>query len=110
MKRFLALMLAALTLVSVTPALAEEEGADEAPILEDGVYLADFATDSSMFRLNEVCEGKGVLTVEDGVMTIHITLVSKNILTLFPGLAADAKAEDAVLLEPTVDPVTYSDG
>ena len=100
MKRFLALILASLTLLSAIPAPAEED-IEQAPALEDGVYLADFTTDSSMFHLNEVCEGKGVLTVEDGEMTIHIILGSKNFVNLFLGLAEDAKAEDAVLLEPT---------
>ncbi len=81
----------------------------EAP-LADGVYEADFNTDSTMFHVNEACEGKGTLTVADGEMTIHISLASKNIVNLFPGLAEDAEKEGAVLLEPTVDPVTYSDG
>lgn len=43
-------------------------------------------------------------------MTIHISLTSKNIVNLYPGLAADAQKEDARLLEPTVDTVTYEDG
>ncbi|MCD7757202.1 MAG: cobalt chelatase, partial [Clostridiales bacterium] len=33
-----------------------------------------------------------------------------NIVNLYVGLAEDAQAEGAVLLEPTVDTVTYSDG
>ena len=37
--------------------------------LPDGVYTADFETDSSMFHPNEACNGKGTLTVENGVMT-----------------------------------------
>lgn len=63
-----------------------------------------------MFKVNETKNGKGELTVKDGKMTIHITLVSKNIVNLFPGLASDASKDGAVLLEPTVDKVTYSDG
>ena len=43
-------------------------------------------------------------------MTIHISLESKKILNLFPGLAEDAKKDGAKLLEPTTDEVTYSDG
>ncbi|MBO5461320.1 MAG: iron transporter [Ruminococcus sp.] len=78
--------------------------------LEDGTYVADFNTDSSMFRANEACEGKGTLTVKDGQMTIHVSLASKKILNLYPGLAEDAKKEGAELLSPTVDKVTYSDG
>ncbi|MFQ7311822.1 hypothetical protein [Sellimonas sp.] len=78
--------------------------------LEDGVYSAEFHTDSGMFHVNEAHDGKGTLTVKDGEMTIHISLVSKNILNLFPGLAEDAKKEGAKVLEPTTDTVTYSDG
>ena len=70
----------------------------------------DVDTDSSMFHLNEASEGKGVLTVRNGEMTVHISLPSKNIVHLYPGLAADAAKEGAVLLEPTLDSVTYSDG
>lgn len=78
--------------------------------LADGEYIACFDTDSSMFHVNEACEGKSVLTVENGEMMIHITLASKNIVNLFPGLAEDAKADGAVWLEPTEDEVTYQDG
>lgn len=78
--------------------------------LPDGVYTAEFKTDSSMFHVNEACDGKGTLTVKDGEMTIHISLTSKNILNLYPGLAEDAVKEGAELLLPTEDTVTYSDG
>ena len=89
---------------------AEEEPVAEEPALADGVYTADFDTDSSMFHANEACNGKGTLTVKDGEMTIHVSLVSKTILNLFPGLAEDAQKDGAVLLQPTIDTVTYSDG
>lgn len=79
-------------------------------VLKDGVYSAKFDTDSGMFHVNESQDGKGVLTVKDGKMTIHVSLVSKSILNLFPGLAEDAAKEGAELLEPTTDSVTYSDG
>ena len=92
------------------PPAAEEEPAAEEPALADGVYTADFDTDSSMFHANEACNGKGTLTVKDGKMTIHVSLVSKTILNLFPGLAEDAQKDGAVLLQPTTDTVTYSDG
>ena len=92
------------------PPAAEEEPAAEEPALADGVYTADFDTDSSMFHANEACNGKGTLTVQDGKMTIHVSLVSKTILNLFPGLAEDAQKDGAVLLQPTTDTVTYSDG
>lgn len=78
--------------------------------LQDGVYTADFQTDSSMFHVSEACDGKGILTVKDGKMTIHISLGSKKIVNLYPGLAEDATKDGAKLLEPTVDTVTYSDG
>ena len=78
--------------------------------LPDGVYTAEFSTDSSMFHVSEACDGKGTLTVNDGVMTIHISLGSKKILNLYPGLVEDAAKDGAVLLEPTTDTVTYSDG
>ena len=78
--------------------------------LADGTYSAVFTTDSTMFAVNEAKEGRGILTVKDGEMTIHVSLISKSILNLYPGLAEDAQKEGAVLLEHTVDPVTYSDG
>ena len=74
--------------------------------LEDGVYTAEFDTDSSMFHANESCDGKGTLTVQDGKMTIHVSLASKSIVNLFPGLAEDAQKEGAELLQPTEDAVT----
>ena len=94
------------------PAAEETPAAEEpaAPALADGVYTADFDTDSSMFHANEACDGKGTLTVKDGEMTIHVSLVSKTILNLFPGLAEDAQKDGAVLLQPTTNTVTYSDG
>ena len=81
-----------------------------ADALENGTYAADFTTDSSMFHVNEAEDGKGVLTVKDGVMTIHVSLASENILNLFPGSAEDAKKDGAALLQPTKDTVKYSDG
>lgn len=63
-----------------------------------------------MFHVNEALDDRGVLTVKDGQMTIHISLASKSIVNLFPGTAADAQKAGAVLLEPTTDPVKYSDG
>lgn len=78
--------------------------------LADGVYSADFITDSNMFHVNEANDGKGVLTVEGGKMTIHVSLASKNIVNLFAGTAEAAQQDGAVLLEPAIDSVTYSDG
>ena len=97
-----------------TEETAEPEKADSeeaaAVTLEDGVYTADFNTDSSMFHVNEFYEGKGTLTVKDGQMTIHVVMPSKNIVNLYEGLAEDAQKDGAELLQPTVDTVTYSDG
>ena len=92
-----------------TETVSTETAQDKAQ-LPDGVYTAEFSTDSSMFHVSEACDGKGTLTVKDGVMTIHISLGSKKILNLYPGLAEDAAKDGAVLLEPTTDTVTYSDG
>ena len=83
--------------------------AAKAPI-EDGTYTAEFKTDSTMFHVNEANDGKGTLTVEDGKMTIHISLVSKNIENLYVGKAADAQKDGAELLQPTTDTITYEDG
>ena len=87
-----------------------EEAEETAAPLEDGVYTAEFDTDSGMFHVNEANDGKGTLTVKDGKMTIHVSLVSKNIVNLFEGTSEDAQKDGAELLEPTTDTVTYSDG
>lgn len=89
---------------------AAEETKQEGVKLPDGVYTADFDTDNAMFRVSEACNGKGTLTVTNGEMVIHVSLGSKNIVNLYPGLAVDAEKEGAELLAPTTDSVTYSDG
>ena len=104
MKRWIAAVLAALLALACLAALAET------PALEDGTYTATFTTDHSMFHVNEAYDNKGTLTVKDGVMTIHVTLVSKNIVNLFPGLAEDAQKDGAALLQPTEETVNYADG
>ena len=102
---------AAVTEAAVTEAAdPTEEVPDAQATLADGTYVCDFSTDSSMFAVNEACEGKGLLTVKDGQMTVHISLMSEKIVNLFPGLAEDAMKDGAVLLEPVKDTVTYSDG
>ena len=92
-----------------TQADTQEETTKQAE-LADGVYTAEFHTDSSMFHVNEACDGKGKLTVENGQMTIHISLASTHIVNLYVGLAEDAAKDGAELLQPTTDTVTYSDG
>ena len=91
-------------------ASAASASAAAASTLEDGTYEAVFSTDSSMFHVNEADEGKGVLTVENGKMTIHVRLVSKKIVDVYAGTAAEAEADAAGVIEPTTDTVTYSDG
>ena len=105
MKRMIALALALLLALCSFAALAEA-----AETLADGVYNAEFTTDHSMFHVNEAYGNIGTLTVKDGQMTIHVTLVSENIVNLFTGLAEDAEKEGAALLEPTTDTVNYNDG
>ena len=83
---------------------------EEQTAIPDGTYMADFDTDSSMFHVSEACDGKGILTVKNGEMTIHISLMSKKIVNLYPGLAEDAEKDGAELLMPTEDTVTFSDG
>lgn len=90
---------------------AASSSAASAQALAPGEYEATFTTDSSMFHVNEALENKGTLTVaEDGTMTIHVSLASKKILNLYPGLAADAENDAENLLQPTTDTVTYKDG
>ena len=114
MKRTLTLMLTALVLCTLLFGCGQknEDGNPQdnntESALADGVYTADFNTDSSMFHVNEACEGKGTLTVENGQMTIHISLPSKSILNLFCGTAEDARKDGASLLQPTTDTVTYT--
>ena len=88
----------------------KKEDTSKVEVLEDGTYSAEFDTDSGMFHVNEANDGCGTLTVKDGKMTIHISLVSKKIINLFVGTAADAAKDGAKLLEPTTDTVKYSDG
>ena len=95
--------------VETAPAAESETPAAEAA-LPDGVYTADFNTDSSMFHANESCDGKGTLAVADGQMTMHVSLQSKKIVNLYLGMAADAADHEADWLQPTTDTVTYSDG
>ncbi len=91
-------------------AAVSEESEETAGTLEDGTYEAEFDTDSGMFHVNEANDGKGILTVKDGKMPIHISLVSKNIVNLYVGKAADAQKDGAELLQPTTDTITYDDG
>ena len=123
MKKFFSIvcagvLAAALTACTAAPAASQSAAASSAasvqaqsaPALADGVYQASFSTDSSMFHANEACDGKGVLTVENGQMSIYVTLAGKGIVNLFPGTAEDAQKPGAEWLQPTLETVHYSDG
>ena len=123
MKKFLSIvcagvLAAALTACTAAPAASQSAAASSAasvqaqsaPALADGVYQASFSTDSSMFHANEACDGKGVLTVQNGQMSIYVTLAGKGIVNLFPGIAEDAQKPGAEWLQPTLETVHYSDG
>ena len=123
MKKFLSVvcagvLAAALTACTAAPAASQSAAASSAasvqaqsaPALADGVYQASFSTDSSMFHANEACDGKGVLTVQNGQMSIYVTLAGKGIVNLFPGTAEDAQKPGAEWLQPTLETVHYSDG
>ena len=97
----------AATMGSYSSVMAEEKTSAEAAAeskeaieneLKDGIYTADFDTDSNMFHVNEAKDGKGTLTVKNGEMTIHVSLVSKSIINLFSGKAEDAQKEGAKVL------------
>lgn len=111
MKHAISVLAAALLLVCcLLPVMAEQTEEKLPRVLPDGIYTVDFLTDSSMFRANEACDRKGMLTVLDGVQTLHVSLAGKKIVNLYPGKAEDAQLPEAVLLQPTLDTVTYSDG
>lgn len=109
------LLLAVLTMVMFTFAgcgsAADGDSAGSAAALENGTYIVDFTTDSNMFHTSDAYEAnKALLTVNDGEMTVHVSLQSKKIVNLYAGLAEDAAKDGAELIEPTVDTVTYADG
>ena len=106
---FFILIALCLLLASCGKEAGEPQSEASAPI-PDGVYYAAFKSDSTMFHVNEVYDNRGILTVKDGEMTIHVTLVSKSIINLYRGTAEEAKKSGAVLIEPTLDAVTYDDG
>lgn len=104
------ILTALLALAAIAFALAGcGEEKSEAPV-PDGIYTVDVTTDSNMFHINEANQGKGLLTVKDGQMTVHISLASKKIVNLFAGFAENAQKDGAALIEPTTDKVTYEDG
>lgn len=101
------------TSTELVSGVSDTETVSEAAVkttLPDGIYTAEFDTDNSMFRVNEAHDGKGILTVEDGEMMLHVTLGSKNIVKLYPGFSEVAKTDESRAILPTEDSVTYSDG
>lgn len=78
--------------------------------LEDGQYLVEFDTDSTMFHVNETMNGKAVLTVENGLGTVHLLMPSKNVLNLYLGLVEDVEANEDKWIQPCTEEVTYEDG
>lgn len=107
-KRLVLLVMVTLAVLMMAACGSKEAKPD--PGIADGTYIATFTTDNPMFHINDEYQDKGVLTVKDGEMTIHVTLASKNIVNLFPGTAEEAQKDGAKLLEPTTDTVKYSDG
>ena len=104
-------ILSAVCCLAVIFALFSGCGAKSAaPALEDGIYEAKFNTDSTMFHVNETYDDKGILTVKDGKMTLHVTLASTSIQNLFIGTAEKAQKKGAQLIDHTVETVKYKDG
>ncbi len=77
---------------------------------KDGLYTAVFTTDSAMFHVTEAHKNKGVVTVKNGKMVIHVSLSGKSILNLYRGKAIDAKKNKKQWISYVSDTVTYDDG
>ena len=107
--RALACLLVAAAVLCAFTGCASGDGSGK-PSLKDGKYLASFTTDSSMFHVNEAYNDHGILTVKNGRMTIHITLVSQNIVRLYQGTADDARNDKDGVIKPVTDTVHYDDG
>ena len=63
----------------------KKEDTAKGEVLEDGVYSAEFDTDSSMFHVNEANDGKGTLTVKDGKAVRAVS--GDRPLSLYGGIA-----------------------
>ena len=87
-----------------------EDKSDNKTALEDGIYIAKFETDSGMFKINETKEGRGILTVKDGKMTMEIVLSGDGIVGLYEGLAKDAKNDEKNRINCSKVTVKYDDG
>ena len=87
-----------------------EDKSDNKTALEDGIYSAKFETDSGMFKINETKEGRGILTVKDGKMTMEIVLSGDGIVGLYEGLAKNAKNDEKNRINCSKVTVKYDDG
>ena len=105
----LALALVLITAYALTGCGSSSTPAEEAG-LADGTYVVSFVTDHAMFHVNDFNNDKGILTVKDGQMTVHVSLQSKKIVNLFYGTKEDAQKEGAEMLPRTVDTIDYGDG
>ena len=104
-------MITVLTALALTGCGGSSKQAEnEKPELEDGTYVATFKSGHPMFHVNEANNDKGILTVKDGKMMIHVSLQSKKIVNLFYGNKEDAQKEDADIIQPTKDKIVYDDG
>lgn len=106
-KRFLSFIFPIILLLTILTGCVKE---NKSLNLSDGDYLVKFTTDSSMFHLNEACNGLAKMHVVNGQGTVEIILPSKNTVNLYSGLKKNAEKEGAVLIDPVVVSVTYEDG
>lgn len=107
-----ALMMAILLMVFAAGCKAggSEEAETPDPGIEDGTYVVTFKSNHAMFHVSDANNDKGILTVKDGKMMVHVSLQSKKIINLFYGTKEEAQKEGADLIEPTEDTVYYDDG
>lgn len=110
--KWFALMMALLVMITAAGCSSGGKGKEEAPDpgIEDGTYVVTFKSNHAMFHVSDANNDKGILTVKDGKMTVHVSLQSKKIINLFYGTKEEAQKEGAELIEPTTDTVCYDDG
>ena len=70
-KRFLSFIFPIILLLTILTGCVKE---NKSLNLSDGDYLVKFTTDSSMFHLNEACNGLAKMHVENGQGTVEIIL------------------------------------
>lgn len=100
----------AVAMLALTGCGKSSKQAEKEPELEDGTYVATFKSGHPMFHVNDANNDKGILTVKDGKMTIHVSLQSKKIVNLFYGTKEEAQKKGADIIEPTKDKIVYDDG